>query len=186
MYFPRLAETGYALPAGPNPVTFAVRWRRHRSPEETGPSLIETVILISLVATLLFTIVDDWRRYTIRNEAILALLLLFAARALARGDYSQLVGHITLATVLFVMLLVIYARGWIGGGDVKLLAVACLWLGAARLSTFTLLMSCLVILYYVAAKLGLAPSRGRSSVYIPLAPCISGAWLLTLLATRLA
>lgn len=142
--------------------------------------MIQTVILIALVATLLFTIVDDWRNYTIRNEAILILLALFVARMIALGDYAHIGGQLGLAAFMFVTLLIIYERGWMGGGDVKLLAVAFLWLGVAELSTFTLLMCALVIVYYIAAKLKLAPSRGQTRVYIPFAPCISGAWLLTL------
>jgi prepilin peptidase CpaA len=147
------------------------------------PKLTQTAILIALVATLVFTIVDDWRNYTIRNEAILVLLALFAARVIALGDYAQLGGQLMLAAVMMVTLLFVYARGWMGGGDVKLLAVAFLWIGVAQLSTFTLLMCALVIVYYVAAKLKLAPSRGQARVYIPFAPCISGAWLLTLALT---
>ncbi|WP_424362196.1 A24 family peptidase [Methylocystis parvus] len=142
--------------------------------------MTQIVILIALVATLVFTIVDDWRNYTIRNEAILILLALFAARMIALGDYAHIGGQLMLAAFMFVTLLIIYSRGWMGGGDVKLLAVAFLWIGVAELSTFTLLMCALVIVYYVAAKLKFAPSRGQARVYIPFAPCISGAWLLTL------
>lgn len=142
--------------------------------------MIESLIYLALVAMLVFTIVDDWRNYTIRNEVILALLALFAANVIARGDYGQIAGQMAVAAVMFVALLIVYARGWMGGGDVKLLALAFLWLGAADLTTFTLSMCVLVIFYYAAARLKLAPSRGQSRIYIPFAPCISGAWLLTL------
>lgn len=146
--------------------------------------MIELLILVALVATLGFTIMDDLRNYTIRNEAILILLALFAANVITHGNYAQLVGQLAIAALIFVALLFIYSRGLMGGGDVKLLAAAFLWMSRGEATTFALMMSLLVLIYYAAAKLKLAPSRGKSRVFIPFAPCIAGAWLITLAVTR--
>ena len=55
----------------------------------------------------------------IRNEICLVLALLGIAGHFASP--MQVVESLIAATILFLLLLVIYQRGWMGGGDVKLL-----------------------------------------------------------------
>ncbi|MFB6452394.1 A24 family peptidase [Bradyrhizobium tunisiense] len=76
-------------------------------------SILEVLLLLH-VATL------DIATRTIRNEICLALAVLGIVAQLASP--MQLVESLIAAAILFLVLLVIYMRGWMGGGDVKLLA----------------------------------------------------------------
>jgi prepilin peptidase CpaA len=46
-----------------------------------------------------------------------------------------------LAIALFAASLVPFAAGWVGGGDVKLMAATALWVGPASFSLFVLVMT---------------------------------------------
>jgi Flp pilus assembly protein protease CpaA len=71
------------------------------------------IVLLLYVATI------DVATRLIRNEICLALALLGIATHLANP--TLLLESAIAAAILFGLLLIIYARGWIGGGDVKLL-----------------------------------------------------------------
>ncbi|MBR0815264.1 prepilin peptidase [Bradyrhizobium diazoefficiens] len=75
-------------------------------------SILE-ILLLLYVATL------DVATRLIRNEVCLALGFLGIASQIASP--VQLAQSLIAAAVLFVLLLIIYTRGWMGGGDVKLL-----------------------------------------------------------------
>jgi prepilin peptidase CpaA len=143
--------------------------------------------LIKLIVcmVLIYIIIDDLRNYRIRNEAIGVLIALFLLEALVRGAYVDAGVQFLIALIFFFLLLIPYAWGLLGGGDVKLLGVAFLWLGDAERLTFSVFFFFLTLVYVVAAKCRAAPSRGRASVVIPFAPSIAGAWLLTMLTSSL-
>jgi prepilin peptidase CpaA len=71
------------------------------------------ILLLLYVATI------DVATRLIRNEICLALALLGIASQLASP--MQVALSLIAATILLLLLLVIYTRGWMGGGDVKLL-----------------------------------------------------------------
>ncbi|MBB4369414.1 Flp pilus assembly protein protease CpaA [Bradyrhizobium sp. cir1] len=75
-------------------------------------SILE-ILLLLYVATL------DVATRLIRNEVCLALALLGIASQI--GSPVQLAQSLIAAAILFLLLLIIYTRGWMGGGDVKLL-----------------------------------------------------------------
>src|SRR5579872_2141414 len=75
-------------------------------------SFLEIVLLL-YVATI------DIATRLIRNEICLALALLGIASQFASP--TQIAESLIAATILLMLLLVIYQRGWMGGGDVKLL-----------------------------------------------------------------
>jgi prepilin peptidase CpaA len=143
------------------------------------------LLKLSVCAVLVYIIIDDLRNYRIRNESIGALIGLFVVETLMRGAYFEAGIQLFIAVVFFLILLIPYSRGLLGGGDVKLLGVAFLWLGDSDRMVFAILFFLLTLLYVVAAKLRLAPSRGKASVFIPFAPSIAGAWLLTIIAGAL-
>jgi prepilin peptidase CpaA len=138
------------------------------------------LLILAVAGLLVFAIVDDMRNYRVRNDVVLLLLCLYILRVLVVGDYRQALIHGIVAGLLFALILVFYARGWMGGGDAKLFGVAFLWLENAELTTFSILLTLLTIAYVVTAKLKLLPSRGQAKMVIPFAPCIAGAWLLTI------
>ena len=75
---------------------------------------------------------SDALRMRIPNALILYLLAGFAITAAqAQPGWVDLAAHVAVGLAILGGGLVLFARGWMGGGDVKLLAVTGLWLGPA-------------------------------------------------------
>lgn len=124
----------------------------------------------------------DLREYRIPNQLVLALASLFVLYALLDLHWPSWKWDLGFVTIMFVVLLVFYALGWMGGGDAKLLAVAFLWTGSSGALPFVILLAFFSVLYAIAAKAGwvkhqLTQSRRR---LIPFAPSIAGALICTL------
>jgi prepilin peptidase CpaA len=75
------------------------------------------------IATLVPLLLAAWRDVVSRTIPDTVSLLLFASGALAHliGSASAVVASATTALMLFVLLLMLFARGLLGGGDVKLM-----------------------------------------------------------------
>lgn len=81
----------------------------------------------------------DLTSYTIPNWIFLALVAAFPLAALASGASLTAVGLcLTAGFGALVMGLGMFAAGWIGGGDGKLLAACALWLGWPAVLPFLL------------------------------------------------
>ena len=103
-------------------------------------------------------------------------------RAALGGQYQEAFSHAVFAAVMFAAFLFMYARGLLGGGDVKLLGAAFLWLGIDNSFVFSLVLLAFTILYVLIAKLGAVPKRMVAArTKIPFGPCIGAAWLVTLM-----
>ena len=117
----------------------------------------------------------DLREYKIGNRLVLALGGLFVACALIAGKWSDLRWDLVFAAIMFLAFLVVYALGWMGGGDVKLLAVAFLWVGLSGAQTFSILLAISSGAHAIAARLGWVKSQltdaGRRR--IPYGPAIA-------------
>src|SRR3954453_9621701 len=90
------------------------------------------------ISLLLYVAVIDIATRLIRNEICLILALLGIAGQLASP--MQVAQSLIAAAILFLLLLVIYTRGWIGGGDAKLLVALAIGLpltGVIDLLTIT-------------------------------------------------
>src|SRR5207247_4458405 len=90
----------------------------------------------------------------IRNEICLVLALLGIAGQF--GSPMQVAGSLIVATILFALLLVIYQRGMIGGGDVKLLVALAIGLplrGVIELLTITALAGGVLALVHLMMRL---------------------------------
>jgi prepilin peptidase CpaA len=123
----------------------------------------------------------DLREYKIRNELILALAGLFVLYAVLTGRWADLRWDIAFAAVMFVVMLVFYSLGWIGGGDVKILAVAFLWTGLSGALPFAILLALFSGVHTFAAKLGWLKSEVTDSGRrrIPFAPSVAAALIAT-------
>src|ERR1700758_2133846 len=110
-------------------------------------SILE-ILLLLYVATI------DIATRLIRNEVCLALALLGIASQFASP--MQVAQSLIVATILLLLLLVIYQRGWIGGGDVKLLVALAIGLpltGVVQLSTITALAGGILALVHLMMRL---------------------------------
>jgi prepilin peptidase CpaA len=106
------------------------------------------ILLLLYVATI------DIATRLIRNEICLALALLGIAGQLASP--MQVARSLIAATILLLLLLVIYQRGRIGGGDVKLLVAVAIGLpltGMIQLLTVTALAGGVLALVHLMMRL---------------------------------
>jgi prepilin peptidase CpaA len=110
-------------------------------------SILEILLLV-YVATI------DVATRLIRNEICLALAILGIAGHLTSP--MHVAESLIAATILFLVLFVIYQRGWIGGGDVKLLvalAIGLPLLGVIQLLTITAFAGGVLALVHLMMRL---------------------------------
>jgi len=137
-------------------------------------------VLLVTAGLLLYGAINDLRNYSISNVFVLVLGGLFIVHALLSDRWATLYENIAFALLMFAVLLLCYARGWMGGGDVKLLGVAFLWVGLPCALPFSLLLLLFTILHTVAIKLRWLQGRwvdGR--LKIAFAPSVSAALIGT-------
>lgn len=107
------------------------------------------------------------------------LYILYAAVARSR---VEILSNVLVGMVVFGILLVPYTKGILGGGDIKLVAVAALWVGMHCAELFALLLLVLVSLHVTAFKLGWTPASPKANgEAIPYAPAVAGALIGTIL-----
>ena len=92
----------------------------------------------ALVGLLAVAAWQDVRRRTIPNWIPAALVLLWGGWALAEGRLGPAAGAVGVAALVLLAGYLAWLGGFLGGGDVKLLAAVALWAGSAGLATFLL------------------------------------------------
>jgi prepilin peptidase CpaA len=107
------------------------------------------IAVATLASALAVSAVTDLRERRILNAVTYPALLLVAACAISLGGLPLLAESALGALVCALPLAVAMWRGWMGAGDVKLIAVAGLVSGTAAGWTFSL-----VVLFYVAVAGG--------------------------------
>jgi prepilin peptidase CpaA len=117
-------------------------------------SWIVPITSILEILLLLYVATIDVATRLIRNEICLALAILGIAGQLASP--MQVARSLIAATILLPLLLVIYQRGRIGGGDVKLLVALAIGLpltGVMQLLTVTALAGGVLALVHLMMRL---------------------------------
>lgn len=130
-----------------------------------------TISIISLLSIAVFSGVlitsalQDFVHFRISNSLVLigfGAYLPFAALTLSLSSvgYALLVAAGVLAAGFFL-----YAKGWMGGGDVKLLTVAALWAGPAHavelLAWTSIFGGLLAVLFMPGFRMGLSYAFNR-------------------------
>lgn len=93
-------------------------------------SFLQIVLLLAFPTLVIVAALRDVTSYTIPNWISVALIAAFFPAALALGLDGQTIGlHAGIGAAALVAGMVMFALGWIGGGDAKLFAAAGLWLG---------------------------------------------------------
>jgi prepilin peptidase CpaA len=142
----------------------------------TSVDIASASILVLTAAILFYIALTDLKEFKIRNELIIVLIGLFLVHALISGRWSSLLWNVGLALLFFVILLLHYSRKLVGGGDVKLLTVAFLWVGISYALPFTILLLAFSAVHATAAWLGWAKTdQTGARRRIPFAPSIAGA-----------
>jgi len=102
--------------------------------------------MLSLLAVVIYgsalvaAAASDLARYEIPNYQSIVLGGGFLLAAPALGG-AGLANHVAAAGATFLFTALLFARGLLGGGDVKLMSATALWLGLGGLTAFVLLMA---------------------------------------------
>jgi prepilin peptidase CpaA len=105
------------------------------------------------ILLLLYVAVIDIATRLIHNEICLTLALLGIVSQIAGP--THIIESLVAATILFLLLLVVYQRGFIGGGDVKLLVALAIGLpltGVFQLLTVTALAGAVLALAHLVLR----------------------------------
>src|SRR5881392_142883 len=117
-------------------------------------SRIVPITSVLEILLLLYVATIDVATRLIRNEICLALALLGIVSQLPSP--MQVAQSLIAAAILFLLLLVIYTRGSIGGGDVKLLVALAIGLplmGVIQLLTITALAGGILALVHLMMRI---------------------------------
>ena len=96
--------------------------------------------LAAAASALVWAAVSDIRHYIIPNRTVAiigAAYFLFACSM----PWPFAIGGGLAGLIVFSVAALFFARGWMGGGDAKLMTAAALWAGFSDLSTFALVTS---------------------------------------------
>jgi prepilin peptidase CpaA len=95
-------------------------------------SQLQFASLFAFAALMLLAAIEDLRRLVIPNALTLSLCMLWPLYALTASTLWSAAGALGCAVAVFLVGALLFSRGYIGGGDVKLLAAAVLWAGPGR------------------------------------------------------
>jgi prepilin peptidase CpaA len=138
------------------------------------------LVLVLTAATLFYAALTDLREYRIRNELILVLVGLFLVHAVLSGRWIDIYWNLGTALAIFLVALYFYSNKLMGGGDVKILTVAFLWVGVDCALPLAILMLIFVLVHTIVAKLGwIDAERVDGRMRIPFAPSVAGALIGT-------
>lgn len=104
--------------------------------------LIPQAVLLAFVGLLVTAAASDIRAYRIPNWTSLAIALLFPLYVVSatylgpEGLEVPWLASAGVAAATFTVLVVLFALGWVGGGDVKLIGATSLWAGPQMLAAF--------------------------------------------------
>lgn len=132
------------------------------------PYPIQLALVLAFPALVIIAALRDCTTFTIPNWISLALLALYPVAALSAGLSLASMGLALL--IGFAALLAgmgMFAAGWIGGGDAKLLAAAAPWLGLTTLAPFLIVTA---VAGGVLALLLLNLRSGRLAPFLANAP----------------
>jgi prepilin peptidase CpaA len=138
---------------------------------------LSQIVIILTGAVLFYVAFTDFKHYKIRNEVILVLAGLFILYVFIMGSWAMLAWNLGFAALAFLIMLFFYAMRLMGGGDLKLLTIALLWVGPFCAAPFAVFLLFFASIHTVAAKLKFVETRVESErkEAIPFAPSIAGA-----------
>ena len=97
------------------------------------------ILLLGLCGLTVAATITDLRSYRIPNRISLAVAGLFPVYVLA--GFGDVGSGLLAGGIVFVIGVFLFARGWMGGGDVKLLAAVSLWAGTELLLPMIVIVS---------------------------------------------
>lgn len=142
---------------------------------------MQTVILLLGVGLFAAIAYGDLRSRRIANGLSIAVAGLGLARLALAGDWNAAAHTLAAAAVVFAVALAMFWRGWLGGGDAKLLPAAALLVGFHDLFGFLVVMSlcgaAIAVAILIASKFGgplrhLLPAAAPAAAEPPAPPTV--------------
>lgn len=117
--------------------------------------MIEYAVLLVFPAAMAFAGAMDLFTMTIPNRISIVLVAAFGVAAAMTGiGWSALASHLGAGFLMLVIGIGMFAMGWLGGGDAKLLAATALWIGFDHLLAYLIvagiaggLLAIVILLY---------------------------------------
>ena len=140
------------------------------------------VAILALASLLLAAGVEDIRKREIANWKSAAIVVLAPAWWLAHGLslYPDIAIQVALAAVVLVIFFATFVMGWMGGGDVKLIAALALWLPVSAFMTMMMVMSIAGGAVTLAMLVEARMRRGSGAIEVPYGVAIVFAALLSI------
>lgn len=132
---------------------------------------LAALLALAAFACLLLACVADVTRFEIPDSLSIAILLLAFGFGLLVPGFAW-GAHLLALLAMFAIGLLLFALGWMGGGDVKLLVAAAAWTGLAGLPALLIgmalgggLLALLLILTRMGARLASLPAERMPRVF---------------------
>jgi prepilin peptidase CpaA len=176
-------------------------------PETAWPEVMPRIMTLQALALTVFAVVmlaaafEDFRRMTIPNLLPILLCAAWPLHIAAAPGLYQAAAAIGCALAVFLAGAVLFARGYLGGGDVKLLSAAALWAGPSGVLGLLLLTGILggALALFLLMPFGnqitavargmlgrpTAPAERRLSIPVPYGVAIAGASLIVVLSPHI-
>ncbi|MEZ0278097.1 prepilin peptidase [Methyloceanibacter sp.] len=102
--------------------------------------MIRDILLLTIFpGAMAFAAATDLFTMTVPNRIVLVLIAGFFIIAPMVGlGWADIGVHVALASVALLVTFGLFSKGWIGGGDAKLFAATCLWLGPGGVVAYSI------------------------------------------------
>jgi prepilin peptidase CpaA len=102
--------------------------------------MIKDLLLLTIFpGAMAFAAATDLFTMTLPNRLAVGLVVLFFVLAPIAGlGWSDVGLHVALALAALAVTFCLFSLGWIGGGDAKLFAATCLWLGPGAILAYAI------------------------------------------------
>ena len=100
-----------------------------------APELATAALAMAALACVAAAAICDVRRFEIPDELSIALVVLAVLHGLLTPGFGWL-SHVAAPAIVFAVGLLLFARGMMGGGDIKLLTAIAAWTGLGGLLPF--------------------------------------------------
>lgn len=127
---------------------------------------VDQFVIVCFFLAVAWGAIGDLRAFSIPNRLVLIVVGFYPAHIMASPLPIDWMGAIMVAALAFFVGWFLFARGFIGGGDVKLIAAVSLWCGPALILPFMLLVlasgGILAAIFLVHARFGMSSEGGMA------------------------
>jgi prepilin peptidase CpaA len=153
---------------------------------------VEQIVLVLGIAMFVVAAYGDVKTLQIPNKLVIAVALLGLIRLAVIGDLTVALYTVGASVLILITVFLLFWRGFVGGGDAKLIAATALLVGYHNLLGFLVLMSlCGVLVTLAVLVTGFrgwrsqidvgSPEPPKARLAVPYGVAIAGGGIVTLL-----